>query len=224
MKYEIIGNPYPAVVCELERGEAVKTEKGSMVWMDPVFTMETKGGGVKKALGRALAGESMFQNIFTAKAPGKIAFGSSFPGRILPLQIDAQHTYVVQKMAFLASTMGVELSMTFRKKLGAGAFGGEGFIMESLTGNGIVFLECDGELVDYELAAGQTLLVDTGNVLGYTQGVTLEIEKISGVKNVLFGGEGLFNTKLTGPGHVWLQTMPLANVIDVIAAHMPVSN
>lgn len=219
MNYEIIGNHYPVVVCQLEADEAMRTEKGSMVWMDPVFTMQTSGGGMKKAIGRALSGESLFQNIFTAQQAGKIAFGSSFPGRILPLTIDASHTYIVQKMAFLASTMGVELSVEFRKKLGAGIFSGEGFIMERLSGDGIAFIECDGELVDYELAVGQSLLVDTGNVLGYSQGVTMELDRIKGAKNVLLGGEGLFNTKLTGPGHVWLQTMPLATIVDVIAAH-----
>ncbi len=224
MRYEIVGEPYPAVVCHLEAGEAMRTEKGSMAWMDPVMTMETKGGGVKKALGRAMSGESMFQNIYTAQKPGMIAFGASFPGKIIPLQVDAQHTYVVQKMAFLASTMGVELSVEFRKKFGSGLFSGEGFIMQRLSGNGIVFIECDGELVDYDLAAGQSMLVDSGNVVGFTGGVTMDVERIRGAKNVLFGGEGLHNTKVTGPGHVWLQTMPLANIVDVIAAHLPVSS
>ena len=223
MKYEIVGTPYSAVVCHLEAGESMKTEKGSMVWMDPVMNMETTGGGVKKALGRAFSGESMFQNIYTAQAPGMIAFGASFPGRILPLQIDDQHSFIVQKMAYLASEMGVDLSVEFRKKLGSGFFGGEGFIMQRLSGQGMAFIECDGELVEYDLAAGQSMLVDTGNVLGFSVGVSMEVDRIKGAKNIMFGGEGLFNTKLTGPGRIWLQTMPLANIVDLIAAHMPSS-
>ena len=165
----------------------------------------------------------MFQNIYTAQAPGMIAFGASFPGRILPLQIDDQHSFIVQKMAYLASEMGVDLSVEFRKKLGSGFFGGEGFIMQRLSGQGMAFIECDGELVEYDLAAGQSMLVDTGNVLGFSVGVSMEVDRIKGAKNIMFGGEGLFNTKLTGPGRIWLQTMPLANIVDLIAAHMPSS-
>ncbi|MGI6220505.1 MAG: TIGR00266 family protein [Coriobacteriales bacterium] len=224
MQYEIVGEPFPAVVCELQRGEVMKTEKGSMVWMDPVMQMETKGGGAGKMLGRLFSGESMFQNIYTATAPGKIAFGSSFPGKILPVQIAPGQELIVQKMGFLASEMGVEISMHFHQKLGGGFFGGEGFIMQRLSGQGIAFIECDGSLVKYELAAGQSLVVDTGNVLAMSASVNMAIERIKGAKNIMFGGEGLFNTVLTGPGTVWLQTMPLATLADVIAAHMPSSS
>jgi len=224
MQYEIVGTPFPAVVCTLQRGEQMKTEKGSMVWMDPCMSMETTGGGVKKMFSKAFSGESMFQNVYTAQSDGIIAFGSSFPGQILPIKIGPGQEFIAQKMAFLASEMGVELSIHFNQKLGKGFFGGEGFIMQRLSGSGMAFLECDGSLVKYELAAGQTMVVDTGNVLGFTTGVNMEIERIKGAKNVVFGGEGLFNTKLTGPGTVYLQTMPLANVADVIAAHMPTQN
>lgn len=225
MQYEIVGAPFPAVVCTLQRGEQMKTEKGSMVWMDPCMTMETSGGGgLGKMFSKAFSGESMFQNIYTAQSDGRIAFGSSFPGQILPIEIKPGQTFVAQKMSFLASEMGVDLAIHFNQKLGKGFFGGEGFIMQRLSGQGMVFLECDGSLVRYELAAGQQMIVDTGNVLGFTGGVNLEIERIKGAKNVMFGGEGLFNTKLTGPGTIYLQTMPLANVADVIAAHMPTQN
>ena len=222
MKYEIVGEPYPAVVCHLQRGEQMKTENGSMVWMDPVMKMETTtgGGGFGKMFGRMLSGESMFQNIYTAEKDGMIAFGSSFPGQILPIQIKPGQEFIAQKMAFLASEMGVSLDTFFNQKMG-GFFGGEGFIMQRLSGNGMVFLECDGSLVRYELAAGQSMVVDTGNVLGFTGGVDLRVEKIQGAKNVVFGGEGLFNTVLTGPGTIYLQTMPLSNIADVLATHMP---
>ena len=223
MNYEIVGEPYPAVVCHLQGGEQMKTEKGSMVWMDPVMKMETNtgGGGIGKMFGRMLSGESMFQNVYTAESDGMIAFGSSFPGQILPIEIQPGQDFIAQKMAFLASEMGVTLDTFFNQKLSGGFFGGEGFIMQRLSGQGMVFLECDGSLVRYELAAGQSMVVDTGNVLGFTGGVNLRVERIQGAKNVMFGGEGLFNTVLTGPGTVYLQTMPLANLVDVIAAHMP---
>ncbi len=224
MQYEIVGGSFPVVVCHLETGEQMKTEKGSMVWMDPCMTMETTGGGVGKMFSKMFSGESMFQNIYTATSPGIIAFGSSFPGRILPIQIAPGQGFIAQKMSFLASQMSVDLSIFFNQKLGGGFFGGEGFIMQRLSGQGIVFLECDGNLMQYELAAGQSMLVDTGNVLGFTEGMTLEIERIHGAKNIMLGGEGLFNTKVTGPGTLWLQTMPLATLADSIAAHLPVSS
>jgi uncharacterized protein (TIGR00266 family) len=222
LQYEIIGTPFPAVVCTLQRGEQMKTEKGSMVWMDPCMTMETTGGGgAKKMFGKLLSGESMFQNIYTAQSNGRIAFGSSFPGQIMPIEIKPGQDFIAQKMAFLASEMHVDLSVHFNQKLGKGLFGGEGFIMQRLSGQGMAFLECDGSLVRYELAPGQSMVVDTGNVLGFSGNVDMRIERIQGAKNVMFGGEGLFNTVLTGPGTIFLQTMPLANIVDVISAHMP---
>ena len=221
MQYEIVGEPFPVVVCHLQQGEAMKTEKGSMVWMDPVMQMETSGGGAAKMFGKMFSGESMFQNIYTAQAPGMIAFGSSFPGKILPIQIAPGQDFIAQKMAFLASEMGVDLSVHFNQKIGGGFFGGEGFIMQRLSGQGIAFLECDGELMRYDLQPGQQMVVDTGNIMGFTGGVTLQVQRVKGAKNILFGGEGLFNSVLTGPGTVWLQTMPLATLASVIAAHMP---
>ena len=204
----------------------MKTERGSMVWMDPVMKMETNtgGGGIGKMFGRMLSGESMFQNVYTAEDDGLIAFGSCFPGQILPIEIKPGQDFIAQKTAFLSSEMGVSIETFFNQKLGSGFFGGEGFIMQRLSGQGMVFVECDGSLVRYELAAGQSMVVDTGNVLGFTEGVELRVEKIQGAKNVMFGGEGLFNTVLTGPGTIYLQTMPLSNVVEVISAHLPRDN
>lgn len=224
MQYEIVGAPFPAVVCTLHRGEQMKTEKGSMVWMDPCMSMETTGGGVKQMFSKAFSGESMFQNIYTAQSDGRIAFGSSFPGQILPIEIKPGQEFIAQKMAFLASETSVDIAVHFSQKLGRGFFGGEGFIMQRLSGEGMAFIECDGSLVRYELAAGQQMVVDTGNVLGFTGGVNLEVQRIQGAKNVMFGGEGLFNTILTGPGTIFLQTMPLATLADTIAAHLPAQN
>lgn len=221
MNYEIVGGQFPVVVCNMQAGEQMKTESGSMVWMDPVMTMETKGGGLGKMFSKALTGESMFQNIYTATAPGKIAFGSSFPGRILPIEIKPGQDFIMQKQAFLASTMGVDLSIHFNQKLGAGFFGGEGFIMQRLSGQGLAFCECDGDLIQYELQPGQQLIVDTGNVLGFSSSVQMSIQRVKGGMNMLFGGEGLFNTLLTGPGTVWLQTMSIANFAGLIAGFIP---
>ena len=224
MRYEIVGEPYPAVVCHLQRGEKMRTEKGSMVWMDPCMSMETTGGGVSKMFGKLFSGESMFQNIFTANADGMIAFGSSFPGQILPIQIKPGEAFIAQKMAFLASEMGIELAVHFNQKIGTGLFAGEGFIMQRLTGQGMAFLECDGSLIKYDLAPGQEMIVDTGNVLGFTGNVQMRVERVKGAKNILLGGEGLFNTILTGPGTIYLQTMPINNIVDLIAARLPSSN
>lgn len=224
MNYEIVGSPYPAVVCHLQQGEQMKTESGSMVWMDPAMTMETKGGGIGKMFGKAFTGESLFQNIYTATQPGKIAFASSFPGTIVPLQIGPGREFVVQKQSFLAGEAGVEISVHFNERIGSGFFGGEGFIMQRLSGQGMAFVEVDGSLVQYELAPGQQLIVDTGNVMGFSLGVDIRIQRVKGAKNIFLGGEGLFHTVLTGPGIVWLQTMPLAGFVDSIRPYFASSN
>lgn len=200
------------------------TEKGSMVWMSPNMKMETSGGGLGKMFSKAFSGESMFQNIYTAQGDGMIAFGSSFPGQIKPITIAPSQEMILQKSAFLAAEAGVELSIYFSKKLGAGFFGGEGFIMQRLSGRGIAFVEIDGELVEYELKAGQQIVVDTGNVAGFEPGVQMDIQQVPELKNKLLGGEGLFNTVLTGPGRVWLQTMPICNVAASIRPFIPTGN
>lgn len=224
MRYEIKGGSFPVVECQLESGEKMITEKGSMVWMSPNMQMETRGGGIGKMFSKVLSGESMFQNIYTAKGDGMIAFGSSFPGQIKVVEISREQEMIVQKSAFLAAQTGVELSIHFSKKLGVGLFGGEGFIMQRLSGNGIAFVEIDGELVEYELQAGQQIVVDTGNVAGFTPSVQMDIRQVPGMKNMLLGGEGLFNTVLTGPGKVWLQTMPISNVAMSIRPYIPTGN
>ncbi|RHP52788.1 TIGR00266 family protein [Clostridiaceae bacterium AF31-3BH] len=224
MKYEVKSGSFPVVECRLEDGEKMITESGSMVWMSPNMQMETTGGGMGKMFSKVLSGENMFQNIYTAKGEGLIAFGSSFPGKILPLEISAGKEFILQKSAFLASEAGVELSIHFNKKLGTGFFGGEGFIMQKLSGHGTAFAEVDGELVAYELKAGQQMVVDTGYVLGFETSVSMDIQQVKGLKNKLLGGEGFFNTILTGPGKIWLQTMPLANVAMAIRPFIPTGN
>lgn len=221
MQYELKGGVFPVVVCQLADGEKMITEKGSMVWMTPNMEMETSGGGLGKMFSKAFSGESMFQNTYTARGAGMITFGSSFPGRILALDVAPDREYILQKTAFLASEAGVQLSVHFNKKFGAGLFGGEGFIMQRLSGSGTAFVEVDGELVEYTLAPGQQMVVDTGNVLGFEPSVSIDIQQVKGIKNKLLGGEGFFNTVLTGPGKIWLQTMPLSNVAGVLRPYMP---
>ena len=174
---------------------------------------------------RAFSGESLFQNTYTALGgPGMIAFGSSFPGQIKAISIAPGQEMILQKSAFLAAEAGVELSIHFSKKLGAGLFGGEGFIMQRLSGSGTAFVEIDGELVEYDLKPGQKIVVDTGNVAGFSTSVQMDIQQVPGVKNMLLGGEGLFHTVLTGPGRVWLQTMPICNVANAIRPYIPTGN
>ena len=224
MKYEIKGGSFPVVVCYLENGEKMITEKGSMVWMSPNMQMDTQGGGVGKMFSKAFSGEAMFRNIYTAKGTGMIAFGSSCPGKILALEIAPGKEMILQKSAFLAAEAGVETSIHFNKKASAGLFGGEGFIMQRIHGQGIAFVEIDGELVQYELRPGEQMVVDTGNVAGFESTVSIEIQQVAGLKNKLLGGEGFFNTVLTGPGRIWLQTMPISNVAASIRPYLPSSN
>ena len=222
MKYEIKGEPMPVVICELEAGESMITERGSMVWMSPNMEMETSAGGLGKAFGRMFTGESLFRNIYTARGGhGMIAFASSFPGAIRVVEITPDHPVVAQKASFLAATSGVELSVFFQKKAAAGFFGGEGFIMQKLSGRGLAFLEIDGSAVEYELQAGQQLIVDSGNLAMMSDTCKMDIRTVKGMKNVIFGGEGLFNTVVTGPGRVTLQTMPLVNFAGTIATYIP---
>ena len=222
MRYEIKGGSFPVVICYLEIGEKMITEKGSMAWMSPNMQMETHGGGLGRMFSKAFSGESMFQNHYTAKGgPGMIAFTSSFPGEIKVLEIGLGQEFILQKSAFLASEAGVDLSIHFHKRLGAGFFGGAGFIMQRLSGRGTAFVEIDGDLMEYVLKPGQKIVVDTGNVAGFEPSVQMDIQTVPGAKNMLFGGEGIFNTVLTGPGRVWLQTMPIYNVANAIRPYIP---
>ena len=217
MNYEIIGDAFPAVVCNLKAGESMITQSGGMAWMSAGIEMSTSAGGVGKAIGRMFSGESLFLNKYTATAEGKISFASRFPGAIKAFEIKPGSSLIAQKKAFLASTDGVELSIFFQKKIGAGFFGGEGFIMQKLSGNGTAFLEIDGSAIEYNLAAGETMFLDTGYLAAMDETCKMEIEMIKGVKNIIFGGEGLFNTKVTGPGKIIVQTMP----INTIAQSLP---
>ena len=224
MRYEIQGEPLPVVICYLNNGEAIKCQQGAMSWMSPNMNMSTNaGGGIGKALSRAFSGESMFQNVYTAtNGDGMIAMASNFPGAIKPMDV-SQMPIVAQKSAFLASEMGVNMEIFFQKRLGAGFFGGEGFIMQKFSGQGTVFLELDGSIVEYQLAQGQSMLVDTGCLAAMEASCSIDIEQVSGLKNMFFGGEGFFNTRVTGPGHVWLQTMPVSNLAGAIRPFIPTS-
>lgn len=209
MKYELIGKPLPVVVVKLNTGESILSEAGAMSWMSDGVSMKTNtGGGIGKVFSRAFTGESLFQNVFTATKEGDfVAFSSSFPGEILAIDV-AEQPIIAQKTAFLAREETVDMQIHFQRKLGAGFFGGEGFIMQKFTGKGYVFLEIDGTLMEYNLEVGQSMLIDTGYLAAMEESVKMEISTVKGVGNVLFGGEGLFNTKVTGPGKVWIQSMP----------------
>ncbi len=224
MNYEIKGGNFPVLICNLDANEAMISEGGGMSWMSPNMKMETTGGGLGKMLGRMMTKESIFQNRYTAQGGnGMIAFASSLPGEILALEIGPGKDYICQKSAFLASTAGVELSTFFQKKFGSGLFGGEGFIMQRLSGNGLGFVEIDGSAIRYNLQPGEQLIVDTGHVVLISSTCKMDIQTVKGVKNVLFGGEGLFNTVVTGPGEVVLQTMPVPKLAGSIQPYIVTS-
>ena len=222
IKYDIEGGHLPIVICYPEAGQTLCTESGAMSWMSPNMKMDTNtGGGLKKAFGRLLSGDSLFLNEYTAQGgQGMIAFASSFPGSIIPYQVTPGNGIIVQKRGFLAMEKGLELSMYFQKKLGKGLFGGEGFIMQRISGNGTVFLEIDGHCKEYILKAGQSILVDTGYLAAMSESCTLDIETVKGAKNIFLGGEGLFHTRITGPGKIWLQSMPAAKMAQAIQPHL----
>ena len=222
MQYQIYGDPMPVAICNVEQGETIISEAGAMSWMTPNMEMKTSGGGVGKMFGRMFSGESMFQNYYTAQGgPGMIAFASSFPGSIRAFEITPDRPVIAQKKAFLAASAGVELSVFFQRKLGAGFFGGEGFIMQKISGNGIAFIEIDGSTMEYNLAPGQQMVVDTGYLAMMDATVSMDVQVVKGVKNVLFGGASLFNTILTGPGRILLQTMPMSKFTDAVLSVMP---
>ena len=222
IKYEIEGGNLPVVICYPEENQTLCTESGAMSWMSPNMQMDTNsGGGVKKALGRLFSGESIFMNEYTAiGGSGVIAFASSFPGSIIPYQVSEGNGIIVQKRGFLAMEKGLDLSMYFQKKLGRGFFGGEGFIMQKITGNGLVFLEIDGYCKEYDLKADESIIVDTGYLAAMSESCTMEIETVKGVKNIFFGGEGLFNTRVYGPGKVYIQSMPLINTAQALTPYL----
>ena len=226
MKYNIQGETLPVVICQLEAGETMITESGAMAWMSPNMKMETtSNGGLGKAFGRMFTGESVFQNRYTAQGGnGLIAFASSFPGSIRAFEVDPGKEYIFQKKTFLAGECGVNLSIHFQKKFASGLFGGEGFILQRISGRGIVFAEFDGHVVEYDLKPGQQIIVDSGYLAAMEPTCQMDIQTVPGIKNALFGGEGIFNTVITGPGHVWLQTMPIYSVAGAIRPYIPTGN
>ena len=238
MQYEVKNRPFPVAICQLSPGESVICQKGAMSWMTPNMEMSTgiggsEAGGAKGLLGtlgkvatKALSGESIFQNTYTAGQgqPGEIAFASTVPGDIIAIELDGTKTIVAQKSAYLANSPGVKMEIFFQHKASAGLFGGEGFIMQKFSGVGVVFLEIDGCVVEYDLAPGQSMLVDTGYLAAMDATCQVSIETVKGVGNALLGGEGFFNTKVTGPGKVFLQTMPANIIADAIKPFIPTSN
>lgn len=216
MKYEIKESPFTILECQLENGESINCQKGAMAWMSDDMEMKTKTGGVGGMFKKIISGESLFHNTYTCTGnTGLIAFGKTFPGAILDIDI-AETAIISQKSAYLASTPGVEMNISFQKKIGAGFFGGEGFIMQNYTGKGHVFLEIDGACVLKELGAGEKMQLDTGNLAAMEASVSFDIKMLKGVGNILGGGEGMFNTVLTGPGKVWLQTMPAVHFAETL--------
>ena len=225
MKYEIQGGTFPIVICTLQKGETMKNETGAMAFMTSDMKMETStGGGLLKGLGRALSGDSLFLNFFTAESDNeKIGFSACTPGKIMPIQLNGSNTIIGQKNAFLAAEDSVDVDIFFKKKLGAGLFGGEGFILQKFSGNGMVFLEIDGEVIEKDLQPGEKLLVDPGHIAAMDESVDFDIERVKGAKNILFG-EGLFFAKLTGPGKVWIQTMPVSKLAAALIPFLPTSS
>jgi uncharacterized protein (TIGR00266 family) len=226
MQYEIKGDVMPMLEVTIQQGEAIYTESGGMAWMTEGIDMATSGrGGIGKMLGRALAGESLFLTTYTCRAPrATIVFTPEAPGHILPVPLQAGHSIIAQKDAFMCAEDSVTLEMHFRKRLGAGLFGGEGFILQKLTGPGMAFVEIAGEVRQYQLQAGQVMKVDPGHIAMYEPTVDYDVQMVKGVTNMLFGGEGLFLATLRGPGRVWLQTMPLANLAASIRRYIPTSS
>ena len=226
MKYEIKGGNLPFVSLNLNRGEELFTTSGAMSWMSPDISMDTTAsGGLFGGVKRVFSGESFFTVNFKALSDNQqIAFASSFPGSIYAIKLEAGKSIIAQKRAFLVAEKGVELAIHFHKKIGAGLFGGEGFIMQKLSGNGYVFLEIDGALEEIELGHGEILKVDTGHVAFFQDTVQMSIDSVKGLKNIFFGGEGLFLTTLTGPGKIYLQSIPIQNFARSIIPFIPVSS
>lgn len=226
IKYEIEGGHLPVVICYPEQGQTLCTEKGAMSWMSPNMKMETNaGGGIGKVFGRLFSGESIFMNEFTPEhGNGMIAFASSFPGSIIPFHVTPGNGIIVQKRGFLAMEKGLDLSVYFQKRLGRAFFGGEGFIMQRISGNGIVFLEIDGHCKEYTLAHGESIIIDTGYLAAMSESCTMDIQTVKGVKNMFFGGEGIFHTRVTGPGKVYIQSMPICNMAEALQPYIQIES
>lgn len=226
IRYEIEGGNLPVVICYPEPGQSLCTQAGAMSWMSPNMKMDTNtGGGIKKMLGRMFSGESLFMNEYTPMGgAGMIAFASSFPGSIIPYRVTPGNGLIVQKTGFLAMEKGLDVSIYFQKRLGKGFFGGEGFIMQQIKGDGMVFVEIDGYCKEYDLAAGQSIIVDTGYLAAMSESCTMDIQMVQGAKNIFLGGEGLFHTQITGPGKVYIQSMPVINTAQALSPYLRLQN
>ena len=223
IKYEIEGGSLPVLICYPAEGETLCTQSGAMSWMTPNMGMTTNsGGGIKKALGRLFAGESLFMNEYTCqRGQGMIAFGAAMPGKIIPFHVTPGNGIIIQKSSFLAMEKGLDLSVYFHKKLGRGFFGGEGFIMQKITGNGLAFIEIDGHCKEYDLQPGESIIVDTGYLAAMSESCQMDVVTVRGIRNALFGGEGVFHTRITGPGKVYIQSMPVINTARRLAPYLP---
>ncbi|MDE7365291.1 MAG: TIGR00266 family protein [Ruminococcus sp.] len=222
MQYQIIGDTVPAVECKLDAGESIFTQSGGMIWQTEGIKMTTNArGGIGRSIGRMFAGESFFMVNYTASVNGAVvAFGSTVAGSVVGVDV-SKSELIVQKGAFLCAEQTVDLKATFTKKFTAGLFGGEGFILQKLSGRGMAFLEIDGDKIERTLMAGEVIKVDTGNVVAFESTVNYDIETVSGLGNIFFGGEGLFLTKLTGPGKIILQTQNFSDFTSKIASRIP---
>ncbi len=223
MNFNIQGDNLPVVVMELSRGESVFSESGGLAWMSDGIAMDTNmEGGILGGLSRAISGESLFLVTYTAQDDSeRVAFASSMPGEILPFQLEAGEELICQKSAFLVAEKEAELNIFLNRKLGAGLFGGEGFILQKVTGPGTAFLEIDGAVVEHQLESGENMRVDPGYVAAFETSVDFSLNRVKGFKNIFFGGEGLFLAELRGPGKVWLQTMPLSNLARQMLPFLP---
>jgi uncharacterized protein (TIGR00266 family) len=223
MRYAISGTVLQSLEVQLDPGESMFTESGGMAWMSDGIEMDTSTkGGLMSGLGRALSGESLFMTTYTSRVPnGMITFTPEAPGKVLPIQLAPNQVLIAQKDAFMCAQSSVKLEMHFRKKLGAGLFGGEGFILQKLTGPGMAFLEIPGEVKEYNLAPGQVMKIDPGHIAAFDPTVSYDITMVKGLKNIVFSGEGLFLAHVTGPGRLWLQTMPIANLAEKIKKYIP---
>ncbi len=224
MNYTIEGGSLPVLTINLEAGEKLISEAGGRTWSKGDITTENKiEGGAGKALGRMLTGESLFMSTYTANGPAEIAFTNSFPGRIIARELAAGESIIAQKSAFLCASYGVTLAMHVNKSLKKGFLGGEGFLMQKITGPGIAFFEIDGYCKEYDLSAGEKLVIDTGVLALMDETCTMDVQMVKGVKNVLFGGEGLFDTSVTGPGKVYLQSMSVAKLAQILIPFLPLN-
>ena len=226
LKYEIEGGHLPVLICYPEAGQTLCCEGGAMSWMSPNMQMETNsGGGARKVFGRLLSGESLFLNEYKPQGGrGVIAFASKVPGSIIPYEVRPGQGIIVQKRGWLAMEKGLDVSIYFQKKMSRGFFGGEGFIMQRISGDGLVFLEIDGHCKEYELQAGQSIVVDTGCLAAMSESCTMDVQMVKGAKNIFLGGEGLFLTVISGPGKVYLQSMPLSNMAQALTPYLPTAS